>query len=91
MASCWTAISREKAWPDAVKRRDQGATFLELEVVLRPDQSSSVGHEIAVELMRRLGIRESNLLATAYADMLNEDAAGIAAAPSPPPAPPTAS
>ena len=48
--------------------------FLELEVVLRPDQSPSEGHDIAVDLMRRLGIRESDLLATAYADMLTESA-----------------
>lgn len=45
-------------------------TFLELEVVLRPDQSSSGGYEVAADLMRRLGIRESDLIATAYADML---------------------
>jgi predicted adenylyl cyclase CyaB len=45
-------------------------TFLELEVVLRPEQSSAEGHKIAVDLMRRLGIREVDLVATAYADML---------------------
>ena len=45
-------------------------SFLELEVVLRPGQSPSEGHEIALGLMRRLGIRESDLVATAYADML---------------------
>ena len=58
-------------------------TFLELEVVLRPDQSPAEGDEIAAELMRRLGIEESDLLATAYADMLAESANGISAA-SPP-------
>jgi len=52
-------------------------TFLELEVVLRPDQSPAEGHEIAEDLMRRLGIREVDLIATAYADMLKEPAAEI--------------
>jgi predicted adenylyl cyclase CyaB len=64
-------------------------TFLELEVVLRPDQSPTEGHEIAADLMSRLGIRESDLLAEAYADMLKEPAAEIEATPSPPPVPPT--
>jgi adenylate cyclase class IV len=62
--------------------------FIELEVVLRPDQSPSEGHEIAVDLMHRLGIQESDLVATAYADMLTESAAGIdttSALPSSPP------
>jgi predicted adenylyl cyclase CyaB len=45
-------------------------TFVELEVVLRPDQLPSEGHIIAADLMRRLGIGEADLLATAYADML---------------------
>ena len=45
--------------------------FLELEVVLRPDQSPAEGHAIAADLMRRLEIRDTDLLATAYADMLD--------------------
>jgi predicted adenylyl cyclase CyaB len=49
-------------------------TFLELEVVLRPDQTPAEGHEIAAALMSRLGIREVDLVATAYADMLTESA-----------------
>jgi adenylate cyclase class IV len=44
--------------------------FLELEVVLRPDQSPAEGHAIAADLMRRLEIHDIDLLATAYADML---------------------
>ena len=56
-------------------------TLLELEVVLRPDQASAEGLEIARDLMRRLRIEESDLLATAYADMLAEAAAGISATP----------
>jgi adenylate cyclase class IV len=45
--------------------------FLELEVVLRPDQSPAEGQIIAAGLMRRLGIHDSDLIATAYADMLS--------------------
>jgi len=52
---------------DAVK--DLG-DFLELEVVLRREQSESEGHAIAAELMRRLGVDEVDLLECAYADML---------------------
>ena len=56
-------------------------TFLELEVVLRPDQSPAAGREIAAELMSRLGVREVDLVATAYADMLADSAAALAADP----------
>ena len=45
--------------------------FLELEVVLRSDQSPAEGQIIAADLMRRLGIHDSDLIATAYADMLS--------------------
>lgn len=44
--------------------------FLELEVVLRPGQSPDEGHAIAADLMRRLEIDESDLIAAAYADLL---------------------
>jgi hypothetical protein len=40
-------------------------------VVLRPDQSPAEGQIIAANLMRRLGIHDSDLIATAYADMLS--------------------
>jgi len=49
--------------------------FLELEVVMRADQSPDEGRAIAVDLMRRLGIREGDLVAMAYADLLAERAA----------------
>ena len=44
--------------------------FLELEVVLRSDQSPADGHALAAELMQRLQITHADLLATAYADMI---------------------
>jgi predicted adenylyl cyclase CyaB len=55
--------------------------FLELEVVMRPGQAAAEGHAIAADLMRRLGIHESDLLATAYADMLADAVAHAAAMP----------
>jgi predicted adenylyl cyclase CyaB len=66
-------------------------TFLELEVVLRPDQSPAEGHEIAASLMSRLGIRETDLVATAYADLLTEGRDDSEATTAPPPTPPTCS
>jgi len=65
--------------------------FLELEVVLRPGQDSAEGQAIAADLMQRLGIRDTDLCSTAYADMLTESAAGIATTFSPPPTPPPCS
>ena len=44
--------------------------FMELEVVLQPDQDESEGVAIAVELMRALGIREEDLVDGAYFDLL---------------------
>jgi len=45
-------------------------SFLELEVVLRPDQDPAEGERIAAELMRRLGIDAQALVSGAYADLL---------------------
>lgn len=45
-------------------------TFLELEVVLTPDQSAEEGHRIASEIMQKLEVGEEDLLACAYADLI---------------------
>jgi predicted adenylyl cyclase CyaB len=44
--------------------------FLELEVILRPDQSEDEGKWIAEELMKELGIEKSQLIAEAYIDLI---------------------
>jgi predicted adenylyl cyclase CyaB len=46
-------------------------TFLELEVVLRPDQLPEEGHEIAAALMRQLEVADADLIEGAYADFLH--------------------
>jgi predicted adenylyl cyclase CyaB len=51
---------------------DLGA-FVELEVVLRPDQDSAEGVEIAERLMDHLRIGQDDLVETAYIDMLSPD------------------
>ena len=48
--------------------------FLELEVVMRPDQSEGEGKQIAEGLLAELGIGKSDLLAQAYVDMLRQAA-----------------
>jgi predicted adenylyl cyclase CyaB len=45
--------------------------FLELEVVLRLDQSEDEGKQIAEELLTELGIEESELIAEAHVDLLS--------------------
>ena len=46
--------------------------FMELEVVLRPDQTDAEGQAIAEDLMARLGIRKEDLLEGAYMDLLEK-------------------
>ena len=46
--------------------------FLELEVVLRPEQNDADGQAIAENLMQRLGIQQVDLIDTAYMDMLEK-------------------
>jgi len=51
--------------------------YLELEVVLRPGQTRAEGEAVAADVMRRLGIRDDDLCATAYADMLGVSRAEV--------------
>jgi predicted adenylyl cyclase CyaB len=44
--------------------------FMELEVVMRPDQSDDEGQRIAEDLMQKLGILPTDLLDGAYMDMI---------------------
>jgi predicted adenylyl cyclase CyaB len=52
---------------DDVERLGQ---FLELEVVLRADQSDADGQAIADDLMKKLGIEPTDLIEGAYMDLL---------------------
>jgi predicted adenylyl cyclase CyaB len=45
-------------------------SFLELEVVLRDDQSTTDGERVARELMAALGITEADLVDVAYVDLV---------------------
>jgi predicted adenylyl cyclase CyaB len=47
--------------------------FVELEVVLRPDQPEAEGIIIAKDLMARLGITEQQLVEAAYIDLLENE------------------
>ena len=53
-----------------IDRVDGLGDFLELEVVLRPDQSEDQGKQIAEELLTELGIGKNQLIAEAYVDLL---------------------
>jgi predicted adenylyl cyclase CyaB len=44
--------------------------FMELEVVMRADQSDAEGQAIAEDLMRKLGVQKSDLLEGAYMDLI---------------------
>lgn len=48
--------------------------FMELEVVLRPEQTIHDGEQIATALMQRCGIRPEDLLPQAYVDLLSSPA-----------------
>lgn len=45
-------------------------TYMELEVVLKPGQSFEEGSRIANDLMRELGVKESELVPYAYSDLI---------------------
>jgi predicted adenylyl cyclase CyaB len=46
--------------------------FMELEVVMRPEQSDAEGEEITQDLMGRLGVRSEDLIDVAYMDLLEQ-------------------
>ena len=46
--------------------------FMELEVVLRPEQADAEGQAIAADLMVKLGVAASDLLEGAYMDLLEQ-------------------
>ena len=46
--------------------------FMELEVVLRDDQSDAEGQAIANDLMKKLGIEPTDLIEGAYMDLLEK-------------------
>jgi predicted adenylyl cyclase CyaB len=50
--------------------------FLELEVVLEPNDTPAQGQAIAAELMKKLGVAESDLLEAAYIDLLETQVTG---------------
>ncbi len=47
-------------------------SFLELEVVMQPGQSAEDGTAVAEDLMRKLGIRRTDLVEGAYVDLLGK-------------------
>ena len=44
--------------------------FVELEVVLKPGQTDAEGQAIAESLMRKLGVQDQDLIASAYLDLM---------------------
>ncbi len=57
--------------------------FLELEVVLSPNQPPEEGQRIATELKERLGIMDEELVAGAYVDLIMSQSANVIRAESP--------
>jgi adenylate cyclase class IV len=49
-------------------------TFIELEVVLDPDQDIQYGTSVAEDLMSKLEIRKEDLVAGAYIDLFKSGA-----------------
>ena len=61
------------AEPDTLRAALSAALgeFIELEVVLDEELHADAGHEIAGELMERLGISPGDLVSGAYVDLLD--------------------
>ena len=55
-------------------------SFIEVEVVLRPNQPPEEGRSIASDAMEKLGIQETDLVPCAYADLILQRAEQGAAA-----------
>jgi len=53
-------------------------TFVELEVVMQPGQTTAEVVQVAQGLMQRLGVREEDLIDRAYVDLLAEVSGGSA-------------
>jgi len=51
-------------------------SFLELEVVLQPEQTDAEGRRIAAQLLSEFAIEPGNLIGQAYVDLLRAKAAG---------------
>ncbi|OGN90771.1 MAG: hypothetical protein A2Y88_00040 [Chloroflexi bacterium RBG_13_48_10] len=51
---------------------DELGKFMELEVVLQPDQTDAEGQAIAENFMQKLDIKEGDLINTAYMDMMEK-------------------
>lgn len=45
--------------------------FMELEVVLRPEQTTAEGEDIARDLQLKLGVKDGDLIQCAYVDLLD--------------------
>jgi predicted adenylyl cyclase CyaB len=56
---------------------EQLGDFLELEVVLRPDQAEAEGVSLATDVMSRLGITREDLVPMAYIDLLPHVSRGM--------------
>ncbi|XP_063253248.1 uncharacterized protein LOC134550462 isoform X2 [Prinia subflava] len=74
--ACWATVRKERlllllGQTRLHLDRVQGlGDFLELEVVLRPEQSVQDGQRVAQELLRALGVPEQDLVCGAYLDLL---------------------
>ncbi|MBN3788674.1 class IV adenylate cyclase [Burkholderia sp. Ac-20353] len=60
-------------------RVDGLGDFIELEVVLAPDEEEAAGEAEAHEMFAKLGVPHDDLVAVAYVDLLNADAPETAA------------
>jgi len=70
-------VGQTRVHLDRVERLGE---FLELEVVLGPEQTEEEGKRIAEGLLAELGTGKADLLAEAYVDLLNAQGAALKAA-----------